>query len=120
VKTWITTHDAALRCHVHPRIIAMAGVAGRLLKRRTGRTDKRPLYVYEVEALDAWIVEYRAERQIEPPKGTTPRTCLSCGETFDSEGRHNRICPLCAARSGRGKMRTEGDWVYADCDGGIG
>lgn len=24
-----------------------------------------------------------------------PRPCLCCGESFDSEGAHNRMCPVC-------------------------
>jgi tRNA(Ile2) C34 agmatinyltransferase TiaS len=31
------------------------------------------------------------------PRGrrSEPRRCLMCGETFKSEGAHNRICPKC-------------------------
>jgi hypothetical protein len=32
-----------------------------------------------------------------PP--TTPRTCMTCGETFQSEGAHNRMCEPCRRMS---------------------
>ena len=39
------------------------------------------------------------------PRGrrSEPRRCLMCGETFKSEGAHNRICPKCKlSRTWRG------------------
>jgi hypothetical protein len=29
----------------------------------------------------------------------TPRSCLACGQTFDSEGAHNRLCLQCRKRT---------------------
>lgn len=31
---------------------------------------------------------------------TTPKKCLSCGEIFESEGKHNRLCGLCRHHTG--------------------
>lgn len=37
-------------------------------------------------------------REARPPK--TERKCLGCGETFPSEGAHNRLCHSCSRRVG--------------------
>ena len=95
----------------------MFGVSGRLKRQRTGKTKHRPLFVYHVPTLDAWIIEYREEHGIEPPPGTTKRRCLRCDDEFDSEGTHNRLCPTCAEYASSGGRRDDDDWIYCpDCD----
>jgi hypothetical protein len=37
----------------------------------------------------------RLKRPVEPKPNTTPRKCLRCQKTFDSEGPHNRMCGSC-------------------------
>lgn len=37
----------------------------------------------------------RLKRPVEPKPNTTPRACLRCNKTFDSEGPHNRLCAPC-------------------------
>ena len=40
------------------------------------------------------------------PKGDVPaeRPCMSCGEPFQSDGWHNRLCQRCRKRSDAGGM----------------
>ena len=37
--------------------------------------------------------ELQREADLKAKRG--PRACLSCGTVFDSEGIHNRLCPIC-------------------------
>jgi len=37
----------------------------------------------------------RLRRPADPKPNTTPRACLRCNKTFDSEGPHNRLCSPC-------------------------
>lgn len=43
----------------------------------------------------------RMQRQAE----MRPRNCLTCGDTFQSEGIHNRMCDHCRGRSHSTDMR---------------
>ena len=90
----------------------MAGVGGRLRRKPAPTSKARPRWLYHVGALDAWIIEYRRERGIEPPSGSPPRKCLRCDEEFDSEHIGNRLCPRCANAASSGRQRTENDWNY--------
>ncbi|MDJ0631081.1 MAG: hypothetical protein QNJ44_22680 [Rhodobacter sp.] len=42
----------------------------------------------------AWALNRKAERARRPKN----RACLTCGETFLSEGPHNRMCKSCRAK----------------------
>jgi len=42
-----------------------------------------------------WASRTRLKRPVEPKPNTTPRACLRCKKTFDSEGAHNRLCAPC-------------------------
>jgi hypothetical protein len=37
----------------------------------------------------------RLKRPLDVKPNTTPRACLRCNKTFDSEGPHNRLCAPC-------------------------
>lgn len=114
---WITGREAALRCKVNCQTITLAGAAGRILRRATGQTERHPLYVYDPDSLAAWIVEYRAERGMGPPPGTTTKQCLRCDEDFASEGVHNRLCPRCADSNVRRRSIVDDDYIYCDMGG---
>ena len=40
--------------------------------------------------------ELQREADLKAKRG--PRACLCCGTTFESEGIHNRLCPICRRR----------------------
>ena len=47
-----------------------------------------------------WLAEEQRDKLIRQGKGRD-RSCMTCGKTFRSEGRHNRMCDGCrkSARS---------------------
>jgi len=47
---------------------------------------------------NAYCAEQAAER-LERERKSSCRPCLTCGELFRSEGRHNRMCRQCRRRS---------------------
>lgn len=40
------------------------------------------------------------------------RTCLDCGDSFESINSGNRICPQCKDRHERLISRGDGDYIY--------
>lgn len=44
------------------------------------------------------------QREADAKAKRGPRACMCCGETFDSEGIHHRLCNGCRARNDGGSM----------------
>jgi len=43
---------------------------------------------------------YRPSHKPKPSGPTTPRSCMCCARTFQSEGKHNRLCLECRRKDG--------------------
>lgn len=52
------------------------------------------------DRLKAGLSCERHQREADQKIKRGPRPCLCCGETFDSEGIHNRLCVECRGRGG--------------------
>ena len=62
-----------------------------------GETRLTKLYTRKPAAREA---QERLERERARKKPRRHRPCLTCGQTFLSDGPHNRMCPTCRGRAG--------------------
>jgi len=42
----------------------------------------------------------KVQREADKAAKRGPRLCMSCSDVFESEGIHNRLCPLCRGQRG--------------------
>jgi len=118
VKTWITCQEAAAKYDLDRRTIASFGTSEAVRTSSAGCKGRQRLY--SVTDLDRWIPIYRQKRGIPEPGEPVEVECLRCEKPFMTRNRKlHHICPTCAVVNSSGRYRSDGDWVYADCDGGM-
>lgn len=70
-------------------------VPNRVLGNRFGLDESR---ICQIARGYARHVKRSANCSTEDLTGTTTRACMCCGEAFESEGIHNRMCTGCKSR----------------------